>query len=184
MKTLKHTLYYTFLCLALVMTSCNKDDDGAENNEQNNNNGGGGELFTAKIDGADFSASTDPATLIGGTKSTNNGMTLITGQGSTNDGDFINFSVFGYNGPGTYTTGDDLSNTNFIQYGELVGQSANVWASNLATAAVGGLMPGEIVVTKDADGKLEGTFSFEGYNGMDMTTKMVTEGQFKLTLDN
>ena len=91
MKTVKKSIYYMFLCLTLVLTACSSDDDNANNNNQQNS--GGGELFTAKIDGADFAASTDPATLIGGTKATANGTTIVTGQGSTNNGDFINFSI-------------------------------------------------------------------------------------------
>ncbi|MCW5520012.1 hypothetical protein J1N09_09195 [Aureitalea sp. L0-47] len=179
MKTLKTSIYYMFLCLSLVLTACSSDDDNANNNQQNN---GSGELFTAKIDGTDFAASMDPATLIGGTKSTANGMTVVSGQGSTNSGDFINFNIIGYNGPGTYKTGDNLTNPNALQYGELAGQSANVWASNLATSAAG-IAPGTIEITVDADGKIEGTFSFEGYNAQDMTSKMITQGQFKFSID-
>ena len=185
MKTIQKTLYYTFLCMALVFTSCSGDDDGDMPEEQGEEQmNGGEENFSAKIDGATFTASTDPATLIGGTKSTANGATTVTAQGSTNNGDFINFSIFDYTGVGTYTTGDNLNNTNLIQYGELMGQSASVWGSNLATSAVGGLMPGEIKITVDGDGVLEGTFSFEGYNAQDMTSKMITEGKFKVNLDN
>jgi hypothetical protein len=181
MKTLKKSMYYAILCLALVLTACSSDDDNETNNNEGNN-GGSGELFTAKIDGNDFAASQDPATLIGATKSTANGMTLVTGQGSTNTGDFINFGIFDYNGPGTYITGNNLTNPNYLRYGELVGQTAMIWGSDLATFAAG-IGPGEIVVTVDADGKLEGTFTFEGYNAQDMTTKMVTQGQFKVTID-
>jgi hypothetical protein len=180
MKTLKNSVFYSILCLALVLASCSKDDDNATNNQ--GNNGGGGELFSAKIDGTDFSASQDPATLIGATKSTANSMTIVTGQGSTNTGDFINFGVFDYNGPGTYVTGDNLTNPNYLRYGELNGQTPMVWGSDLATSAAG-IGPGEIVITVDADGKLEGTFTFEGYNAQNMTSKMITEGQFKVTID-
>ena len=74
-------------------------------------------------------------------------------------------------------------NPNMIQYGELNGTTPSVWGSNLATAILG-LNPGEIVITSDANNGLEGSFSFEGYNSADMTTKMVTAGSFKLTLDN
>lgn len=40
------------------------------------------------------------------------------------------------------------------------------------------------MITKDEDGVLEGTFSFQGYNGDNMTTKNITEGIFKVNLDN
>lgn len=181
MKTFKRISYYFLLSLVLVAAACSGDDDNPENNN-NNNQSGGGEFFMAKIDGADFAASTDPATLIGGTKATGNGVTIVSGQGSTNAGDFINFSITGYNGPGTYATADNLMNPNQIQYGELNGQSADVWASNLATAAAG-IPAGEIVITVDANGVIEGTFAFTGYNPADMTTKDVTQGSFKFNVD-
>ncbi len=180
MKTFKKVLFLFVFAAALV--SCSNDDDSGDSGNSGTN--GGGESFSAKIDGADFAASTDPATLIGATMSTNNGTTLLTAQGSTNNGDFINFTIMNYNGTGTYTTGDDLSNPNLIQYGELNGTTANVWASNLATAAVGGLQAGQINVTAQDENGAEGTFSFEGYNAADMSTKMITEGQFKVSFDN
>ena len=35
----------------------------------------------------------------------------------------------------------------------------------------------------DADGVVEGTFSFSGYNAEDMSIKEITEGKFKAILD-
>jgi len=179
MKTLKKSAYLLLLCLAVVATSCKSDDDNNEEEE----GGNGTELFTAKIDGANFAASTDFETLIGGSLTTSqNGMVLVA-QGSTNDGDFINFSITEYNGVGTYTTGDDIMNPNGIQYGEVSG-GATIWASNLATAALGTLRPGEINVTSQDETGAKGTFSFEGYNAQGMTTKNVTEGKFEVIFDN
>jgi hypothetical protein len=182
MRTIKNTLYLAVVCLSLVFTGCSSnDDDGAA--AGGGGAAGGDEFFTATIDGNGFAASTDIVSLIGGTVSTSNGITVAVGQGSTNSGDFITFSIVGYNGPGTYATGDNLTNPNMIQYGLLNGTTPSVWGSNLAVATLG-LSPGEIVITSDANDVLEGTFSFEGYNGTDMTSKMVTSGSFKLNLDN
>ena len=182
MKTIKHTLYISLLCLAVIFTGCSSDDDNSNDNDDNGDGGNGGtEFYTATVAGNGFEASTDPASLIGGTVSTNNGMTIASAQGSTNSGAFINFSIINYNGPGTYTTGDDLTNPNMIMYGTASPVAA--WASNGVTALVGGLQAGEIIITSDADGVLEGTFSFEGYNGDDQSSKMVTNGSFKVNLD-
>lgn len=180
MNTLKKSMYVLMLFTAAFFTACSSDDD---NNEGEDDNGGGAELFTAKVGGVAFTASTNPASLIGGSLTSNsNGMVLVA-QGSTNSGDFINFTITDYNGTGTYTTGDDVQNTNMIQYGEVSG-GANVWASNLATAALGTLRAGEIKVTfQDANGA-KGTFTFEGYNAQNMTTKNVTEGKFEIAFDN
>lgn len=184
MKTIKKTLYISLLCLAVVFTGCNSSDD--DNNDGNNgdnggDNGGGTEFYTATVAGASFEASTDPASLIGATVTTGNGITIATAQGSTNNGTFINFSIINYNGPDTYTTGDAIDNSNMIMYGTVNPVAA--WSSNGVTFLVGGLQPGEITITSDADGVLEGTFSFEGYNGDDQTSKMVTSGSFKVNID-
>ena len=179
MKTLTNTFRILFLTLAIGFTSCSSDDD--NDGGTGGGTGGGAEHFTAKIDGVNFEASTDPASLIGGTLQTNNGMTIATGQGSTNNGDFINFSIINYDGPGTYTTGDALTNNNGIMYGKI--SPLGTWASNGVLSIIG-ISPGEIVITSDSDGVLEGSFSFEGYNGDDQTSKMITEGSFKVNLDN
>ncbi len=182
MKTIKKTLYITLVCLAVVFTGCSSSDDD-NNNDGDNGDGsnGGSEFYTATVAGSNFEASTDPASLIAATVTTNNGMTIATAQGSTNNGAFINFSIINYNGPGTYSTGDDLTNANMIMYGTASPVAA--WASNGVTSMVGGLQAGEITITSDSDGVLEGTFSFEGYNGDDQSSKMVTSGSFKANID-
>lgn len=110
MKTLKKTLYYSFLFIAMAFTSCSGDDNGDTGEMGGEGDPGSGvvEHLTAKIDGTDFTASLDPASLIGATTSTSNGISSATAQGSTNNGDFINFSIIGYTGPGEYKTGDNL----------------------------------------------------------------------------
>ena len=57
------------------------------------------------------------------------------------------------------------------------------WTSNGVTSMVGGLQAGEIKITSDADGVLEGNFSFEGYNGDDQSSKMITSGSFKANVN-
>lgn len=173
------------LFVSAAIVACNKsDDDGGEEGEQQEQTGSG-ELFTATVDGTNFAADTDPATLIGGTLSTSGGTTVLAGQGSTNDGKFINFQIIGFNGTGTYVTADDLTNPNMIMYGELQGTTtASAWNSSGIAASSGAIQPGEIVVTAQTDTMAEGTFSFEGYNAEDMTVKTVTNGKFKITFDN
>lgn len=170
MKTLKILSLLFFVSIAI--SSCNKsnDDDG-------DGGDGGSENFSAKVDGSNFSASTDPATLIGA--QLNSG--VLVAQGSDNNGNAINFSITNYTGAETYKTGDVLTNGNMIQYIKV--SPVGAWGSNLATAALGTLTPGTIVITSDNGTVIEGTFSFEGYNSSDMTTKMITEGRFKVNLD-
>lgn len=181
MKSLKNLALFFFMSLAIV--ACSSDDDGDGDGSNNNNNNGGGELFSAKVDGVDFAADTDPATLIGGTLSTSNNITVLAGQGSTNDGKYINFSIVGYNGTGTYKTADNTTNPNLIMYGELNGGNAQVWMSNGITALSGAIGEGTINITSQDDDGAEGTFSFEGYNADSQNVKTISQGQFKITFD-
>lgn len=177
MKNLKKTMVLLMSMIAMTFTACSSDDDG--------NNGGGsngsGEYMRAKIDGTSWSASTSFDTT-GGTLSTNGGITILAVQGSDEDGKAINFSIINYDGPGTYTTGDSMANTNLIQYVTISPVAG--WASNVATSVVGGLTPGSITIASDDNGVVEGTFSFDGYNAGDMTTKVFTEGEFRANMDN
>ncbi len=180
MKKIKQLTTILFLALALV--SCNKDDD--SNNEAGSGDGGS-EYFRAQVDGSGFEADTDLATLIGASLVTNNGLTVLTAQGSTNNGNYINFNIIGYDGVGTYTVADDLTNANMISYGELNGGSVEAWIANGVLALGGNIAPGEIVITSQNDTMAEGTFSFEGLNANSGNSKKtITSGEFKVVFDN
>ena len=162
------------MTLSLVtFTSCSSDDDNG------GGSGSGDEFLTASIDGSNFSAAQSPAVIVGA-QSTNG---ILAVQGGTNTGNTISIAINGYTGVGTYTTGDVISNTNFIQYLTISGTTPSTWASGLSSAAVGGIMPGTIEITSDDGTTVEGTFSFDGYNAADMTTKVVTNGEFKAKFD-
>ena len=57
------------------------------------------------------------------------------------------------------------------------------WANGLASAALGTVTAGSIEITSDDGTTVQGTFSFEGYNASDMTSKMITSGEFKANFD-
>ncbi|MEL6812676.1 MAG: DUF6252 family protein [Bacteroidota bacterium] len=183
MKTLQKSMYVLMLFSAVFLTGCSKDDDSSEEGD-GGQSGSDTELFTAKVDGADWSADTDLATLIGGSLVTNNGITVLSAQGSTNDGTFINFNIINYDGPGTYRVADGIDNMNIISYGELNGGNPVSWVANGVIAITGVIEPGEIVITSQNDTKVIGTFSFEGYDGTSETVKNVTQGQFEVVFDN
>ncbi len=160
-------LLITFLTV-FAFTSCNNNDD-------DEGGSGGDEFLTAKIDGADFAASTSPATIIGATIT--NGLLVV--QGGDNSGNTISFQIFGYTGIGTYATADALTSTNGIRY--ITISPVATWDSSGVTS-ITGIAPGTIEVTIDDGVTVEGTFSFEGYNASDMSTKNITQGEFKAML--
>ena len=168
MKTLSiKTIIVLFICTTLFLSCSNNSDDDSP--------GGSDEFLTAKIEGVNFSASTSPATIIGATIS--NGVLAV--QGGDNSGNTISFQVFGYNGTGTYKTGDALTSTNQIMY--ITINPVATWGSSGVTS-ITGISPGIIEITSEDGITIEGTFSFEGYNADDMSTKNITEGKFKAEL--
>ena len=161
------------IALSIVsFTSCSSDDSDSGDN-------GGEEFLTATVDGSNFAAAQSPAVIVGAQSA--NGVLAV--QGGNNDGTTISMAINNYTGVGTYTTGDAVSNTNLIQYLTLNGTTPSTWASSLASAALGTLMNGTIEITSDDGTTVEGTFTFEGYNANDMTTKVITNGEFKAILD-
>ncbi len=177
MKTFKNIGLLSVLFLSLLMTACSGDDDSTEDTDDTGTEAGA-EFLTAKVAGTTFEAAQDPAVIVGAQISSG----VLAVQGGKNNGETISIAISNYDGPGTYTAGDAITNTNIMQY--LTIDPIASWASSLASAALGGLEAGTVTVTSDSDGVVEGTFSFEGYNGEDMTSKMVTEGKFKANLDN
>lgn len=168
MKNLKIKFLLIAVFTVFAFTSCNNDDD-------DNGGGSGDEFLTAKIDGADFAASTSPATIIGATIT--NGLLAV--QGGDNSGNTISFQIFGYTGLGVYATADALTSTNGIRY--ITISPVATWDSSGVTS-ITGITPGRIEVTFDDGVTVEGTFSFEGYNAADSTTKVITAGEFKAVL--
>lgn len=168
MKNLKIKFLLIAVFTVFAFTSCNNDDD-------DNGGGSGDEFLTAKIDGADFAASTSPATIIGATIT--NGLLAV--QGGDNSGNTISFQIFGYTGLGVYATADALTSTNGIRY--ITISPVATWDSSGITS-ITGITPGRIEVTFDDGVTVEGTFSFEGYNAADSTTKAITAGEFKAVL--
>jgi len=169
MKNLKNKFLLIAVFTVFAFTSCdNNNDDGGGSD--------GDEFLTAKIDGADFAASTSPATIIGATITND----LLAVQGGDNSGNTISFQIFGYTGLGVYATADALTGTNSIRY-ITISPSVATWDSSAVTS-ITGISPGRIEVTFDDGQTVEGTFSFEGYNASDMSTKVITAGEFKAVL--
>ncbi|ARV12498.1 DUF6252 family protein [Gilvibacter sp. SZ-19] len=175
MNTLKVLSRYAFIFMALLVTACDKDDDSSGGGDDPA--ASGDEFVTAKVDGANFAAAQDPAVIVGAVIDSG----VLNVQGGTNSGDTIRITIVGYDGPGTYTSGDNATNPNLMGYFTVSPVAG--WLNNGVTSLVDGVGAGTVEVTSDADGVVEGTFSFKGYNAEDMTMKTITEGQFKAIVD-
>lgn len=178
MKTIQNMGLAAVMILSLLATACSGDDDATTATDDDTDTAAGAEFVTAKVDGANFAAAQEPAVIVGAT--IDSGVLAV--QGGTNDGETIRVTVVGYDGPGTYTTGDNPTNGSMLMYLTLTPTAT--WMNSGITALVDGIGTGTVVVSSDSDGVVEGTFSFTGYNAEDMSTKEVTEGKFKANLDN
>lgn len=147
-----------FFCglLLLLATSCKKNNDSKVT----------GGSMTAKVDGKDFTATlATQATKV-------SGVLAIGGTGS--DGQ-ININLMGYSAPGTFQLGGSATNPNnssytttsapIVSYSNMVGQGT-----------------GQVVISSEKDGYVEGTFNFTAKNPSTGAIVNVTEGKFKVKL--
>jgi hypothetical protein len=153
MKNLKISLIAIIGCL--IMFSCSSNDSGLE--------GSGGKSLSVKIDGNSFKAAglTTSAIVTNG---------ILTVQGGKSNGETVRLTIMNYTGAGTYTTGDNLSNMNSMNYITLT--PIATWSSTFNIGS------GTLVVSSDSGSKVEGTFEFVGVNGN--ASKNFTEGKFSI----
>ena len=140
MRTLKNFMLLVMTLSLATFTSCSNDDDGGSGG-----NAPSGTLI-AKVDGTSYESweISSSATIA------NNGNNLII-IASNSDGNAFSFTVWGYDGVGTYDLdGSNINNVNVASYTE-------------------------------TDDKLIGTFEFtcKNING-DQSVKTITDGSFNL----
>ena len=163
------------VALATVsLTSCSSDDDGGSAG------GAASGTLSAKIDGASWQSLeiSSSATIA------NNGQNLII-IATNSDGKAFSFTVFGYDGVGTYDLdGSVISNVNVASYTETdvdlnnpQNSTTEIWQAPYDNSAVGFLK-----VAEETDTKLIGTFQFtcKNLNG-DQSVKTITDGSFNLS---
>lgn len=151
------TLYkLSLLCFMFIFFMACSEDDPTEGTN-------GGATLSAKVDGTGF---TSLEATIGAV--VNSGVLAV--QGSDASGKYIRINITSYNGKGTYKAGDALSNTNLMMYGTVTPIKAWATTFNFGT--------GTVTITEDTSTHIKGTFSFDGYEAGDKTTKKITEGTF------
>lgn len=175
MKKLNQILLFIMTMSLVTFTSCSKDDDG----------GSGGDApsgtLTAKVDGISYQSMeiSSSATIA------NNGagQTLIM-VASNSDGNAFSFTIFGYDGVGTYSfDGSINTGVNVASYTETdvnlndpVNSVTEIWH-----APYDNLTVGTISISEETDTKIIGTFEFDCKNlGGDQSVKTITDGSFNL----
>lgn len=133
--------------------------------------------FMAKVDGTDWSADMQSTN----TSINSHHAGSLTIQASLTDvtkGVFL-CNIFTYSGAGTYVMGTGGGN-NYIRY--TTGTAANGSYSAWKAETPGSTTTGKVIVTKDDNGIVEGTFEFEGYSEETKDNKQITEGKFRMKM--
>ncbi|MFT3793804.1 hypothetical protein [Flavobacterium sp.] len=176
MKTLQTLTKFSFIALALLMLSCNKDDDNNNNNVTPpvTNNPNSDSYVTGKVDGADFSSFIFGTSMAQCTKVGSGPDQLISILGGDMSANNITIALYGINATGTYSVNNTTNS--FLNYTPGSGGVA------YSTAECEGAS-GTITVTYIDNLKVEGTFSFTGIDTENCSggSKTVTEGSFRGT---
>ena len=169
MKILKKSMYLLMVCSIVLFTACSGDDD--NNDDDDGGGGGGSEFLTAKVAGTNYEAAQSPTVIVGASKSND----VLAVHGGKNNGETIRITIGNYNGVGTYTAGEVITGVNSLMYVTVSPVAAWTTFFEIAT--------GTIEITSDDGTTVEGTFSFDGYNAENQTTKSITEGKFKAVIE-
>ena len=154
-------LSLTLFLGCFLLLGCSGDDD-VDISDQ---------YLTAKIDGANFVA--EPKNSIQILRNTNGYGTNLYIKGMSIEGDFIEFSVYGYDGPGKYYFGDNYFNNSWIKYHQI--SNLEDWESIMDLSNRSNFV--EILLIDG--GSIEGKFSFNGKSNISGISKIVSEGSFK-----
>ena len=155
-----------------VTMSCSKDDDG----------GGGGSAaegtITAKVNGTTVTT-LEMVTFANVESGT---LTMQGNTGGTSSKAFV-FTIFGYEGEGTYELGGGANVFNVASYQETEVDLANPTAPEIQiwSAPFDDTVAGEINISEETETHIIGTFSFEAkdVNG-DQSMRNITEGSFNI----
>ena len=161
---------------AVTFTSCSNDDTGDGDPAQSGTPSG---VMVAKVNGNNFQslAVSSSATIA------NDGQNLVIIASSTTAQAF-SFSVFGFDGTGTYPLGGGANIFNIASYSETDVDLNNPQNSTteIWQAPYDDTVAGELVITEITDTKVKGTFSFSCKNvGGDQSIKNITNGSFNLS---
>lgn len=169
----------SFIALAMVLVSCNKDDgDDAVAPIPTPSNPNNSSYITGKVDGADFSTiifGTSTATCNRVNPGAEQMITILGGDLAANS---ITITLWNVTTTGEYTVNSETNS--FLNYSPGSGGVAYATSADCPNAT------GRINVTYIDNTKVEGTFSFTGVDTENCGggTKTVTEGSFRGTYPN
>lgn len=171
MRKFKNFMLLIMTVSLVTLTGCSSDDEG-----DNGVNTAPSGVLVAKIDGASYQSMeiSSSATVA------NNGQNLVI-IATNSEGKAFSFTVFGYEGAGTYQIGGGSNITNTASYTETDVSNPQNPSTEIWQAPYDDTQAGSLTITEETDSKVKGTFSVKckNVNG-DNSIKDITEGSFDL----
>lgn len=176
MRKLNQIMLLIMTVSLVTLTSCSKDDDGGSGG-----NAPSGTLV-AKVDGANYQSMEISSSATVANNPSGQSLIIIA---SNSDGNAFSFTIFGYDGVGTYSFDGSISTgVNVASYSETEVNLSNPVNSvtEMWQAPYDNLSVGTISISEETDTKIIGTFEFncKNLNG-DQSIKNITDGSFNLT---
>ncbi|CAL66777.1 hypothetical protein [Christiangramia forsetii] len=156
---IKFSLILLFGCF--LFSGCSNDDDSNISNQ----------YLTAKIDGLDFAA--EPINSIKILRNTDNYGTNLYVKGISLEGDFIEFVIYSYKGPGKYYFGNNYFDKSWIKFHQL--SSLEEWETIMDLNKRSNF----VEITLNDGVSIEGNFSFDGKSKMTGVSKLISDGVFR-----
>ncbi len=152
--------------MAFLLVGCNNDDDSLQLMDEE-------EFLMARIDGVNLNVRDGDGIISCEKYVTHTGsMNVVLRVGSAS-GESIEFKLSNYIGNNSYSLGNSSFPGSWIKYRQGEGEWLNVKGNSL-----------DLIEILEDDGKyLSGRFSFQGHNGVDLSRKLVSDGNFRVKID-
>ena len=155
--------------LVFSLSACSEDDELAMEAVH----------LTANVEGEKFEVNSNKGTMRGEKRLSAIGTVDLTVKAEDDQGKSIEFLIFNYNGKNSYPIGAGFFNDNWIRFSQT--SPEGIWAAS-RSSGTSTILINSIEITSDDGQRIKGHFSFEGRESKDSSRRLVTDGDFDLSL--
>ncbi|MDR9456677.1 MAG: hypothetical protein RI572_04625 [Salegentibacter sp.] len=166
MKKFTHKFAAPLVLMMCLLVGCNNDDDSLQLIDEE-------EFLTAKIDGIDLFVQGEEGKISCEKYVTHTGSIDVLLRVGAASGESIEFRLSNYIGNNSYSLGSNNFPGSWIKYRQGEGEWLNIKGNSQNL----------IEILEDDGNYLTGRFSFQGHNGIDLSRKFISDGNFKVKFD-
>lgn len=154
------------ILMTCLLVGCNNDDDSLQFMDEE-------EFLTAKIDGVDLFVQGEEGIISCEKYITHTGSMDVLLRVGSPSGESIEFKLSNYIGNNSYSLSNNSFQSSWIKYRHEEGEWLNVKGNSFDL----------IEILEDDGNYLSGRFSFQGHNGVDLSRKLISDGNFRVKID-